>query len=124
MTCTTQPSSPGTVPVCVKMPETQGVPSSATPSFTSALLPPCNGAAQGFLNNSLRFLHVETSAPVAVLTTPPPLSSVYVERDCSGGAVLSTNSEGCNALLPDGQGVFIPPGHIHIYIYKYMYMYI
>jgi len=110
MTCATQPSSPGTVPVCVKMPETQGVPSSATPSFTSALLPPCNGAEQGFLNNSLRFLHVETSAPVAVLTTPPPLSSVYVERDCSGGAVLSTNSEGCNALLPDGQGVFIPPG--------------
>jgi hypothetical protein len=34
---------------------------------------------------------------------------VYTEKDCTDGQPLSTNAATCDALLPDGQGISIPP---------------
>ena len=63
-----------------------------------------------YLNNSFSYVYVETSAPPPVFTTPAPPNMIYVEKDCSNGQALSTNAASCDALLPDGQGVSIPPG--------------
>ena len=67
-----------------------------------------------YLNNSFSYVYVETSAPQEVFSTPvnaPPASKnmVYTEKDCSDGQPLSTNAATCDALLPDGQGISIPP---------------
>ena len=72
------------------------------------------GGGDGFLNNSFSYVYIETSAPPPIITTPVPPDMNYAEADCSGGVALSTNAQSCSALLPDGQGVQIPPGALFV----------
>lgn len=84
-------------------------PGSAAESVATSVAVPGAGRAEsgdGWMNNS--FTYTETSAP-PISTTPPP-DMFYAKADCTMGNALSTNEGECSVLLPDGQGVQVPPG--------------